>query len=280
VALVLADGKAVVMSEGRRASLRMQPDQTRWTGATMAVSYNGGVRMYGADEATWWQPGAAPANSQLLSDMLAAAGQLGDWVEVESLKTGQKRVWANVSGKRDRVGIFKVAPQASLYLLVPAPASEGKEATRMMKSSGFQFDDQGRSRNVIPTGATAAPVQAAPAASMKAWATELSTLRGAATTITWSTLLDLDRDGTDEGVLCVKGGKDDSDCYVVDDKDGVHRYFGLTNLKFAGGAAAQAPLAFTTPTGTYVMLSADVGDNHALWVARYDGHRYLVEGVR
>lgn len=278
IAVVLVEGKAVILSEGRRATLRMDPSSTWWDGKDLRLAHHGGMRIYGQGDATWWQAGEVPANLANLGGLLQASGQLGTWVEVETLKSGQQRVWANVSGKRQRLGIFKEAPVASIYLLSPAPKAEGTESTRLGKASGFAFDAQGQPQRTIPTGATAIAPKAPPAADLDQWKADLGKLRGADVTPTWSAAVDLDRDGKDEGAICVTGGKDDTDCYVVDLREGALRYYGLSSMKLAAGAPA--PLAFSYREGVYLMHVAGTAERASLAVARYDGVRFVAEGVR
>ena len=277
IAVVAAEGKAVVMSEGRRATLRMDPTQTFWDGKHLLLSFRDGQRVYGPGDAIWWQPGQVPGHAANLGAVLQASGQLGSWLEVETLQSGQHRVWANISGQRHRLGIFKEAPTASVLLLAPTGAAVGAASPRLGKASGFQFDGSSAPKDALPTDATAAPDVVPDKDQAQAWRTELSTLRGAEVTATWSRMVDMDRDGEAEGVTCVTGGKDDYDCYVVESQDGNRRYFGLTGFEVKAGGTA--PRAFTYKDGTYLMLLAGA-ESPALWVARYDGTRFLAEGVR
>ncbi|MCK6503717.1 hypothetical protein L6R53_10010 [Myxococcota bacterium] len=277
IAVVAAEGKAVVMAEGRRATLRMDPAQTFWNGKELLLRFHDGQRVYGPGDATWWQPGEVPASAANIGAVLQASGQLGTWLEVETLQSGQHRVWANISGQRHRLGIVKQAPTASVFLLAPAGTSGGTASPRLGKASGFQFDGAGAAQDALPTEAEAVAEVAPDKAQALAWKTDLALLRGGAVETTWSRMVDLDRDGQAEGLVCVSGGKDDQDCYVVDTVDGAPRYFGLTGFQVKAGGAQ--PRAFTYKDGTYLMLVAG-GEKSALWVARYDGTRFLSEGVR
>lgn len=279
IAVVLVDGKAVVLAEGRRASLRLDPAKTYWTGKELALVYNEGLKVFGQGDATWWQPTAVPEGAKSLSDLLAAEGKLGTWVEVETLKSGQKRVWLNVGGKRSRAGIFKTDPTSSISLMAPPPTKVGQESISLSKASGFVYEE-GQPKNTPPTSAEAVPVKAPDDATKAQWTADLTKLRGAATTLTWATTIDLDRDGTEEGVACAQGGKDDHHCYVVEKTDTATRYHGVSSMRFNGGASSAAPQTFSLRGGNYVMHATGSGTTASLWVARYDGSVYLVEGVR
>lgn len=277
IAVVAAEGKAVVLAEGRRATLRMDPSQTYWNGKDLLLRFREGQRVYGKGDATWWQPGAMPASAANIGDVLQASGQLGTWLEVETLHSGQHRVWANVSGQRHRLGIFKQAPTASVLLLSPDGAAVGTASPRLGKASGFQYEEGGAARDALPADAAAVAEVAPDKAEALAWRTDLALLRGGEVQTSWSRMLDLDRDGQAEGVVCVTGGKDEQDCYVVDTVDGARRYFGLSG--FLPKAGGPQPRAFTYKDGAYVMLVVS-GGRAPLWVARYDGTRFLAEDVR
>ncbi|NOY27446.1 MAG: hypothetical protein GXP62_16390 [Oligoflexia bacterium] len=244
------------------------------------MTYHDGLRIFSQTDLTWWQPGALPASAANLGTVLSGSNQVGDWVEVETLKAGQKRIWVNVGGKRSRLGIFKTDPTASIYLLSPPPPHVGRASIRLSKASGFAFDDAGAPQNTVPKGATALPLKAPDPDTKAQWSRDLSKLRGAATTITWATLLDLDQDDADEGFACVAGGADDQDCYVIEPTQAAPHYLGVSTMRFDGGPADAAPKAFKKGQGIYVMHATGSGDTARLWVARYDGGGYIVEGVR
>lgn len=280
IAVVLVDGKAVILAEERRGGMRVDPAKTYWTGTQLVMVHNEGLKVFGPGDSTWWQPTAVPEGAKSLAELLAAEAKLSTWVEVETLKSGQRRVWVNVGGKRSRAGIFKTDPTSSVSLLAPPTTKTGKESLRLSKASGFVFDDGGQPTNVPPTTAQAVPVKAPDAATTAKWTADLTKLRGAAVTLTWATQIDLDRDGVDEGVVCTKGGQDDQHCYVVETSAAVTQYHGLSSMRFSGGSSAEAPQTFALRGGHYVMHATGSGDAAALWVARYNGGEYLVESVR
>lgn len=275
---VLSAGKVDIVSDRRDASIRMDPTQLWWSPSGLEQEAKGGVRWYGADDGSYWRAGAVRPGSQRLSDLLALPGKVGSWVEATDRGNGRFLAIANLSGRQNRIGMLPAAPESSIVLVVPLAARQGQESRRLGKAHGFQFAEGGGPLNVLPTGATALPIEAPSAADKKAWTADLTMLRGAAPTLTWATMVDLDRDGQKEGALCVTGGKDDQACYVVDTVDGVRRWHGLSTLRWDGGDAVAAPLAFTQGDGTYLMHVPAA--RPVLLLARWTGSAYMVESVR
>lgn len=280
LAVVQVGTQVVVVGETQRATLRMDLARTWWTGADLAVTYNDGTRIWSHGDATWWQPGAPPADSKPLAELMSASTEPAPWLEVESLGSGKKRVWANIDGKRQRVGIFDTEPTASLILQSKSGAATGKESARLTRASGFSYDASGKPQSAPPNEGKELPAAAPSAEERGAWEADLTKLRGAAITTTWSNTADLDRDGQAEGLICVTGGKDDQHCYAVDTVGGVRRYYGLGSMTYKGGEGSVAPLVFTLREGVYVMQAAGTAENPVVWVGRFDGQRYLVEGIK
>lgn len=279
IAVVQVGEQAVVMSEAQRATLRMDIARTHWTGSDLALTHNDGTRFWSHGDASWWQPGPPPAGSTPLAQLLGAVTEPATWLEVESLGTGKKRVWANIDGKRQRVGIYDKDPGAAMILQSKAPAKVGQESPRLSRASGFTYDASGKPQSAPPSEGKELPATAPSAEERAAWEADLAKLRGAAVTTTWSGSLDLDRDSVAEGVICLTGGKDDNHCYVIDTVDGTRRYHGLGSMTYKGEGGV-APVAFTLRDGVYLMQAAGTAENPVVWVGRFDGQRYTVDGVK
>ncbi len=281
MAAIGAQGQVSLVSPLRKANMRVAATELVWTPRGFERRTGGGVRVWAADDATWWRPGELSKDAQTLADLLSLAGGVGDWVETRPQGPTRVLAYATVAGQRQRVGVLAGPPDGSIVLMVTPGSGPGTESRRLAKNHGFQFDDAGTPRNVIPTGATALPLDPPDADMSKLWTSELTSLRGAAPTITWATQLDLDRDGSKEGALCVTGGKDDQDCYVVDTVDGVRRYYGQQTLHFEGGDAASAPLAFQHGDGVYIMhVPGGAQARPVILLTRWDGSTYLTQSVR
>lgn len=281
VAAIGAQGQVSIVSPLRKANMRADAKELYWTPRGFERRVGSGVRVWAADDATWWRPGDLSPDARSLADLLAMSGGVGDWVESRPQGPTRMLVYANIAGQRERVGVLPGPPDSSIVLMVPPGGGPGKESRLLARNHGFQFDDEGKPLHVVPSGATALPLAPPDDALARTWTSDLAGLRGATPTITWATKLDLDRDGQDEGALCVTGGKDDQDCYVVDETAGTRRYYGLSTMRFEGGDAATAPLPFRHGDGVYIMhVPSGPQARPVILLARWDGSTYRTQSVK
>lgn len=272
VGVVDSSARASFVSAKQRATLGLDPKEVRWSPAGLERIYNGGVQWFGADGTSFWHPGTPDARSQSLVDLLAMAGGVGSWVETADRGNGRVLTTANLGGQRHRVGMLAGGPTASIVLMVPTAPPHGVESRVLARSHGFKFAADGTPTNAVPDGATALPVEAPSAEQTAAAVKDLGSLRGAAVTVTWSTRVDLDRDGAKELALCVTGGKDSTDCYVLDEQQGQRRYYGLSAIKGKSGDTAAAPLPFQHGEGVYLMQA--IPDRKVIVHVRWTGTEY------
>lgn len=279
MAVVLVGEKAVVVTESQRAVMRLDLERALWTGNELALSQNGGTRIWGHGDATWWQPSPA-AGTVPLKDAVASAKDAATWLESETLPNGKRRIWATIDGKRERLGIFDADPAGAAILQSKPVPLAGKEAPRLNRSAGFSFGADGAPQAAPPKDATAQAIAAPSDAQRAAWLEELGRLRGGTITLTWASTLDLDRDGAAEGVACVAGGKDDDNCYVVEEVDGGRRYYGLGALSVPAGEARLQPVAFTLKEAPYLLQAVGDAQNPVVLVSRFDGGRYVTDSIK
>lgn len=278
VGVVASKDRISLVSHLRRGNVALDPAELRWSPTGFERSYRGGITWMGADDTTWWTMAQPSPTSQPLPDLLKMAGGVGSWVEATDRGNGRFLTVAMISGQRARVGMLDGGPTASIMLLAPTPTPHGTESRTLTRSHGFTVSGDGVPANTIPKDATALPRKAPSDDQAGTWKAELGKLRGAEVKLTWSTLLDLDRDGQDEGAVCVSGGDDEHDCYVVDDQDGQRRWYGLSTMEYGGDKDAEAPLAFQHGSGVYLMQA--VPERKLLLHARWTGTDYVAASVK
>ena len=97
-----------------------------------------------------------------------------------------------------------------------------------------------------------------------------------------SATIDLDRDGTDEAVLCVSGGQGRGSCYLVDVVGSERRYFELD----MAGSGDVGLLSFTVNDVPYVAWVGPLLDAHRettsphAHVIRFDGGGYVTDKMQ
>jgi hypothetical protein len=96
-----------------------------------------------------------------------------------------------------------------------------------------------------------------------------------------SFVVDLDGDGTKEGIAFVDG-KLSSLAYIVEDVGGERHYYAVGVQPPANGGA---PIAFTLDGATYLVSvgkTVEVGGkkSNPLMVARFDGYTYVLDTIR
>jgi hypothetical protein len=283
VALVEVDGKSVLWMSGRSGTMTLYPAEATWTGGGVAVAEAQGHRVFEADGATWWQPtppALRPAQTVAAAFEAGGAPPVGYAVTADEVKSGMKRVWVEVAdGRRDRLGVFQAAPTRQVWLPATPLSHGGKASPALGPDAGWTTGPDGALVQALPSGATAASGRPVPPELAAQWAADLAAYRGAPVTLTWSTLLDLDQDGLDEGALCLKGGSGDHSCFVAEPLGAERRYFGL-QLRFEGGDPGQGPLAFQRDGGTYLMRAGGGQANgNAALLVRYDGQSYTSEPI-
>jgi hypothetical protein len=281
--LVEVDEKSIVWMSHRDGTIGVYPTESLWTGGGVAIAESSGFRVVDADGTTWWQPSAPalrPATN--IAEAFAAGGPppQGYTVTVDEVKSGMKRIWVETTaGRRDRLGIYATAPTKQSWLTATPLSRGGKASAELKVGAGLTLEADGGLSNSPPPGAVAIARKAPADADLKRWLTDLAIYRTAAVKPTWSTMLDLDQDGIDEGAICVTGGAGDFSCFVVDPLGGEQRYFGLA-MAFAGGADSSAPQAFRQADGVYLMRADAAADQKvAGTIGRYDGSSFASDQV-
>ncbi|MCB9779515.1 MAG: hypothetical protein H6742_13210 [Alphaproteobacteria bacterium] len=281
VGIVGLGDQAVLVSKGRQATLRVPAADTRWNGWALERRQGKGIKVVGVTETQWWRPGDFSADASTLADMLAEKGSVDDWVETQPVGTqGAQRIHVNLDGRKERLGISDSAPTSTLFLQPKVPVQGGTTAAaRLSRTSGFQKADDGSWAASPPTGAEAVAADTGTAEQTATWTADLADQRGAPVKIAWSQVLDLDRDGAAEAVVCVTGGEADDDCYVYDQIDGERRYHGLTGMRLG----AVSPFAFTIEGAPYLAHVPPQPEGSpprpAMSILRWDGTRYALEGI-
>ena len=281
--LVEVADKTIVWMSGRDGTIGVYPTESLWTGGGVAIAETSGFRVLDADGTTWWQP-AAPSlrPSASIADAFATGSPppQGYKVSVDELKSGMTRIWVETtSGRRDRLGMFATAPTKQSWLTATPLARGGKASPELNVGAGLTLDTNGALPNSPPSGAEAIARKAPVDADLKQWLADLSGYRTAKVKPTWSTMLDLDQDGIEEGAICVTGGTGDFSCFVVDPLGGERRYFGLM-MTFDGGPDTTAPVAFRLDDGVYLMRADSAeGKSVVAVLGRYDGGSFASDHI-
>jgi len=108
------------------------------------------------------------------------------------------------------------------------------------------------------------------------WLQEVGLIRGGEVQIQQSLVADIDRDGENEGAICVTGGRGDYTCYMVDTVGTERRYYGM----FIGRNGDAPLMAFSLDGGSYLgwvgrlNRSTVESDPPQIHLVRFDGGGY------
>jgi len=248
------------------------------------VPQNDGWHSYLADGSNFATATAPAAGLTSIKDVLLKETTAPEGYTWESeASAGPIRIFINPAmGKRQRIGAYPEPPSAPVWMEGERPAARGAEVPVLSKASGFQLREDSKAyKNEPPLGSTVVATAAASAEDLASWTAGLTAIRGGATTIDLSQMLDLNADGAMEGFVCVTGGLG-SPCYVIDTVGEEVRYY-TTTIQWTAGST-EPPQFFSTEKGAYVTHSPKDSissrGNGIIRLIRFDGSGYATEMIQ
>ena len=281
-----AKDKTMFWMESTGSTYGAPPEKSYWTDQGVIVPQNDGWHTYLADGSNFATAVAPDPAAGLISikDVLLKETTAPEGYTWESeASAGPIRIFINPAmGKRQRIGAYPEPPSAPVWMEAKRPEARGAEVPMLSKSSGFQLREDSKAyKNEPPLGSTAIASAAASAEDLAGWTAGLTAIRGGATTIDLSQMLDLNADGVAEGFVCVTGGLG-SPCYIVD-KVGEETRFYTTTIQWTAGNP-ELPQFFSTDKGSYITHSPkdsiSTRGNGIIRIVRFDGSGYATESIQ
>lgn len=278
-AVVHLGDRALLWTEGRTSALGRKVEGLSWSEVGFSWSAKDGHEVLAPGGALYWRA-TAPKDGRPVADLLAKPDVAPEGYELTASagRGGNYKLGLTAPGGRSyRLGMSRDTPKTTAWLKGVLPSGV-KATSPLAKDTAWPKDAEGRLTNALPEGLTA--VTAAPAAAEKtaSWTADLKKLAGAEATVAGSMVLDLDRDGTDETVVCMDRTTGDYGCFVVDEVGGINQFHGV-QMPWRGGDSA--PLAASKGEAPYVLFAGAPANakegappiGHALY---FDGGAYQV----
>lgn len=273
VAIVEADSKYHIWMEGRSGILRTDLAKAFWLEqGGVSIPQGTGQRhleIDGHDYFTMTTPSKVslskkiednPKNTTGIKVTLEMTGK-GKYITQVVPPTGRSVKVSSSIQKPLRTAILEVENKTDA-LGTPTPQLNAEQ----IKSA--------KANKAIPMGATkVAKVEASKEQQAK-WTTDLQNLLGSNVAMGWSSLVNLDGDEAQEGLICVTESQGKR-CYVWDTINNEERYYSAGLI----WDDAHLPNIFTLDKHTYVSLEQKMQKTSVFKVLRFDGSGYDVDQI-
>jgi len=283
-----ADGSARVWSEGARKSNQYPLANVRFSPAGFEFERAGLTMVTGTGGGIYTRMGTHSHELRPLSEFSDGAGEPPtqyevDWsvaksglIQVQLIPDGFEEVSLGKSHKAAPIGVH--------WMVGELPAGQPSAPLHGVDDSGNEVmklawpTEDGEPLSQLPESCEDITGDYQPE-NESIWVSDIGQIRSGEVSIDQAIMVDLDRDGQTEAVVCVSGGTGEENCFVVDTVGDERRYFGL-NL----GAKGDAPLmAFAVLDGHYISWVGRINrstretDKDKLFIVRFDGGGYVTE---